>query len=65
MTRAKRWRYAWHFGIGAVILVLARPFEGSVILIPALITLGIAKPVCARVAINPTHRRSGRFLVCL
>jgi hypothetical protein len=42
ITRAKRWRYAWHFGIGAVILVLARPFEGLVLLVPALITLGMA-----------------------
>ena len=42
ITRAKRWRYAWHFGIGAVILVLARPFESSVLLIPALITLAMA-----------------------
>src|SRR5882757_806226 len=28
ITRAKEWRYALHFGIGAIILVLARPFEG-------------------------------------
>jgi hypothetical protein len=42
ITRAKQWRYAWLFGIGAVIVVLARPFEGLVILVPALITLGIA-----------------------
>ena len=42
ITRAKRWRYAWHFGIGAVILVLARPFEGLVLLVPALMTLGMA-----------------------
>lgn len=42
IVRGKRWRYAWHFGIGAVILVLARPFEGSVLLVPALITLGMA-----------------------
>jgi hypothetical protein len=42
ITRAKQWRYAWHFGIGAVILVLARPFEGSVLLLPALITLAMA-----------------------
>src|SRR5258707_243866 len=26
ITRAKRWRYAWLFGIGAVIVVVARPF---------------------------------------
>ena len=42
IVRAKRWRYAWHFGVGAVILILARPFEGSVLLVPALITLAIA-----------------------
>ncbi len=42
ITRAKRWHYAWHFGIGAVILILARPFEGSLLLIPALITLVMA-----------------------
>jgi len=42
IIRAKRWRYAWLFAVGAVIVVLARPFEGSVLLIPALITLGMA-----------------------
>jgi len=42
ITRAKEWRYAWHFGIGAVILVLARPFEGLVLLVTALVTLGMA-----------------------
>jgi hypothetical protein len=42
IVRAKRWRYAWLFGAGAVIVVLARPFEGSVLLVPALITLGMA-----------------------
>jgi hypothetical protein len=42
ITRAKRWRYAWHFGIGAVIVVLARPFEGLLLLVPALTTLGMA-----------------------
>ena len=42
IIRAKRWRYAWVFGIGAVILVLARPFEGLLLLVPALITLGMA-----------------------
>jgi len=41
IARAKRWRYAWHFGIGGVILVLARPFEGLLLLVPALIALGI------------------------
>ncbi len=42
ITRAKRWRYAWQFGIGAVIVVLARPFEGSLLLVPALIMLAMA-----------------------
>jgi len=42
ITRANEWRYAWHFGIGAVILVLARPFEGLVLLVPALVALGMA-----------------------
>jgi hypothetical protein len=42
IKRAKRWRYAWVFGVGAVIVVLARPFEGLLLLVPALITLGMA-----------------------
>ena len=42
ITRAKQWRYAWHFGIGAVIVVLARPFEGLLLVVPALIALGMA-----------------------
>jgi len=42
ITRAKRWRYAWLFGIGAVIVVLARPFEGLLLVVPALIALGLA-----------------------
>jgi len=42
ITRAKRWRYAWLFGIGAVIVVLPRPFEGLVLVVPALIALGMA-----------------------
>jgi hypothetical protein len=42
ITRGKQWRYAWHFGIGAVILVLARPFEGSLLLVVALIGLAVA-----------------------
>src|SRR5947208_14099377 len=33
ITRAKRWRYAWVFGIGAVIVVLARPFEGLLLVV--------------------------------
>ena len=32
----------WHFGIGAVIVVLARPFEGSVLLVVALLGLAAA-----------------------
>ena len=42
IVRAKQWRYAWLFGIGAVIVILARPFEGSVLVVPALIGLGVA-----------------------
>jgi hypothetical protein len=42
ITRAKRWRYAWLFGIGAVIVILARPFEGLLLVVPALIALGMA-----------------------
>ncbi len=42
IMRAKRWGYAWVFGIGAVILMLARPFEGLLLVVPALITLVIA-----------------------
>lgn len=42
ITGGKQWQYAWVFGIGAVIVVLARPFEGSVFLLLALITLGMA-----------------------
>jgi hypothetical protein len=42
VTRAKRWRHAWVFGIGAVIVILARPFEGLLLVVPALIALGIA-----------------------
>ena len=42
ITRAKQSRYAWHFGIGAVILVWSRPFEGSVLLLVALIALAAA-----------------------
>ena len=42
IVRAKQWRYAWIFGIGAVIVILARPFEGLLLVIPALITLVMA-----------------------
>src|SRR5438477_8484567 len=39
ITRRKQWPYAWVFGIGAVIVILARPFEGSVFLFVSLIAL--------------------------
>jgi hypothetical protein len=39
IARAKQWSYAWLFGIGAVIVILARPFEGLVLVVPALIAL--------------------------
>jgi hypothetical protein len=42
IVRAKQWRYAWLFGIGAVIVILARPFEGSLLVVPALVALGMA-----------------------
>jgi hypothetical protein len=42
ITRAKQWRCAWLFGIGAVIVILARPFEGLLLVIPALIALAVA-----------------------
>jgi hypothetical protein len=42
ITRAKQWRYAWHFGIGCVLVVLARPFEGLLLVIAALVALAIA-----------------------
>ena len=42
IVRAKQWRYAWLFGIGAVIVILARPFEGLLLVVPALIALAIA-----------------------
>jgi hypothetical protein len=42
IIRAKQWRYAWVFGIGAVIVVLARPFEGLLLVVPALIGLSMA-----------------------
>jgi hypothetical protein len=43
IVRAKQWRYAWLFGIGAVIVILARPFEGALLIVPTLIALGIAE----------------------
>jgi hypothetical protein len=42
IVRAKRWRYAWLFGIGAIIVILARPFEGLVLVVPALAALAMA-----------------------
>jgi hypothetical protein len=42
IARAKQWRYAWLFGIGAVVVILARPFEGLLLVVPALIALGMA-----------------------
>jgi hypothetical protein len=42
IVRAKQWRYAWLFGIGAVIVILSRPFEGLLLVVPALIALGMA-----------------------
>lgn len=42
ITRGKQWQYAWVLGVGAVIVVLARPFEGLLLVVPTLITLGIA-----------------------
>jgi hypothetical protein len=43
IVRAKQARYAWLFGIGAVIVILARPFEGLLLVVPALIALGITE----------------------
>jgi len=42
IVRAKQWSYAWIFGIGAAIVILARPFEGLLLVVPALIALGMA-----------------------
>jgi len=42
ITRGKRWQYAWLLGIGAVIVILARPFEGLLLVIPTLIALAMA-----------------------
>jgi hypothetical protein len=42
IVRARQWHYAWLFGIGAVIVVLARPFEGLLLVVPALVALGMA-----------------------
>jgi hypothetical protein len=42
ITRAKQWRYAWLLAVGAVIVVLARPFEGLLLVVPTLIALAMA-----------------------
>ena len=42
IARTKQSRYAWLFGIGVVIVVLARPFEGLLLVVPTLIALSIA-----------------------
>ena len=42
IVRAKQWSYAWIFGIGAAIVILARPFEGLLLVVLALISLGMA-----------------------
>jgi hypothetical protein len=42
IVRAKQWRCAWLFGIGAVIVILARSFEGLLLVVPALVALGMA-----------------------
>jgi hypothetical protein len=42
ITRGKQSQYAWLLGIGAVIVVLARPFEGLLLVVPTLIALGMA-----------------------
>src|SRR5438046_6647195 len=40
IVRAKKWGYASTFGIGAVIVILARPFEGLLLVLPALMARG-------------------------
>jgi len=42
ITRKKQAQYAWVLGIGAVIVVLARPFEGSLFILLFLLGLGMA-----------------------
>jgi hypothetical protein len=42
ITRKKQAQYAWVLGIGAVIVVLARPFEGSLFVLLFLLGLGMA-----------------------
>jgi len=41
ITRRKQRQYAWLLGLGAVILILARPFEGLLLLLVVLISLVI------------------------
>jgi hypothetical protein len=38
----KERRHAWLFAIGAVIVILARPFEGLLLVVPALLALAMA-----------------------
>src|SRR5690606_25082363 len=42
VARAKQSRYAWLLGLGAVIVVLSRPFEGLVLVMVALVALALA-----------------------
>jgi hypothetical protein len=42
IVRGRQRRYAWLFGIGAVIVILARPFEGLLLVVPALTGLAVA-----------------------
>lgn len=42
IVRAKKRCCAWLLGIGAVIVLLARPFEGSLLVVPVLIALSFA-----------------------
>jgi hypothetical protein len=42
ITRGKQSQYAWLLGVGAVIVVLARPFEGLLLVVPTLMALGMA-----------------------
>jgi hypothetical protein len=42
IARGNQWQYAWLLGVGAVVVVLARPFEGLLLVIPTLIALAMA-----------------------
>jgi hypothetical protein len=42
IVHGKQWYYPWLLGIGAVVVILARPFEGSLLVVPTLIALGLA-----------------------